>query len=122
MLGLIDNQRQSTQYKNGDAFLLCLAWITKSELEMAKKYPEVFSADVTEGMNSSKRPYFFTAGVDAYLKSFIAFRCLLPSQQLFVFHFCFKKAIPMLFGEDDLTVFLINCHIISLISSYLYRT
>ena len=59
----------------------------------------MFYADVTNQNNNEKRQLLILAGKDGTIKRFSGLRVFLPSEQSWVFLWCFENYIPQLVGN-----------------------
>ena len=78
---------------------MSFAWGIDCELRKLRMYPEFIAVDSTFGMNKQKRSLFTASGYDGQKRSFIGFRCFMPSKQKKAYRWAIGKAMPFLTGE-----------------------
>ena len=91
---IVDDALSSDQ----SLFVAC-AWATNKERRLFRLSPEVLKIDVTEKVNSEKRPLLTVSIRTAFGSYIIVARMLLPDQRQVTFRWAFSVALPRLFGD-----------------------
>ena len=95
----IESWRGSLGLNGSKDILVSFAWAHDSEIRLFRMFPEFIAVDGTFGMNLQKRSLLTANGYDADKKSFIDFRCFIPSKQKKAYRWAIGKAMPFLVGS-----------------------
>ena len=95
----IDTWRTTLGLSNNKEILVAFAWSHDYELRKLRMYPEWMAIDGTFGVNKQKRSLLTATGYDGERKSFVGFRCFMPSKQKRAYSWAIGKALPFLVGE-----------------------
>ena len=93
---------QALSLRNGQEFLLMVAWIHQDGLRLISKSPEVMGFDVTLGNNSEKRPLLRGTVLTRNRKAIPFFECFMPGETRWAFHWVFHHALPELVPAEIL--------------------
>jgi hypothetical protein len=91
--------RKNLLLENSQAMVLAACWSTLEDIETFSLFPEILCVDTTFSTNKDRLPRLIGAGKDNNRRTFSAFPCFLPSEQICVFKFSFGHMIPYLLGE-----------------------
>lgn len=97
--------RKELLLNNNEEILVSCAWCHDEEKRKADMYPEYLSVDTTFGMNKQKRSLFTAVGTDGSNKTYVAFRCWMPSKQKSAFYWTITQAMPLLLGTKTVSKF-----------------
>lgn len=90
--------RSAQGIKDGEYFLLVVAWIYEKEKCLFDLFPQVLMSDITNGTNSEKRPFCMVLGCDRDNKYPMFLKCFMPSVQRWIFEWFYHTAMYMLLG------------------------
>ena len=96
----IDSWRKSLGLNENREILVAFAWAHDLELRMLQMFPEFVAIDGTFGVNRQRRSLLTATGKDSENKSFIGFRCFMPSKQKRAYSWAIGKAMLFLVGES----------------------
>ncbi len=105
----IDTWRTSLGLSNNKEILVAFAWGHDYELRKLRMYPEWMAIDGTFGVNKQKRSLLTSTGYDGERKSFVGFRCFMPSKQKRAYSWAIGKALPFLVGDSIQFNQIITC-------------
>ena len=88
--------------KDGESFLLAVAWIHEKEKRLFDLFPQVLMSDITNGTNSEKQPFCMVLGCDRDNKYPMFLKCFMPSVQRWIFEWFYHTEMPMLLGRKNL--------------------
>ena len=95
----IDSWRHALGLNDKEDILVSFAWAHDTELRLLRMFPEYIAIDGTFGMNIQKRSLLTVSGYDSSKKTFIGFRCFMPSKQKKAYRWAIGKAMPFLAGN-----------------------
>ena len=95
----IDSWRHALGLNDTDDILVSFAWAHDNELRLLRMFPEYLAIDGTFGLNIQKRSLLTVSGYDSSKKTFIGFRCFMPSKQKKAYRWAIGKAMPYLVGN-----------------------
>jgi hypothetical protein len=88
--------RKNMSVNSSQEILLSFAWVSKEELEMLLKFPQIIAFDTTEKTNIERRSLFLGVGQTGSGRIFICLHCYLPNSSPESFNWIYKHAIPEL--------------------------
>ena len=95
----IHSWRHALGLNNEENILVSFAWAHDTELRLLRMFPEYIAIDGTFGMNLQKRSLLTVSGYDSSKKTFIGFRCFMPSKQKKAYRWAIGKAMSFLVGN-----------------------
>lgn len=96
----IQEIRSSMKINDSQDVLLAFAWVTGEELELVRKFPELFMIDVTEKTNKEKRGLVIGTGIDGLGRIFSGIHCFIPNAKEDTFFWIYDVALRELWGEE----------------------
>jgi len=89
---------EENKLKGGKRMLLIFCFASDEELRSMMMHPEFISCDTTFGTTKKKQELFTIASLDGNNKGFNGARAFIPSACQWVFYYCFRVVVPVLWG------------------------
>jgi len=94
----IEAWRKALKLGDDKDILVSFAWCHDEEKRMMVMFPEYLCTDMTFGLNREQRNLVTFVGCDGHKKTFIGFRCWMPSKQKIAYQWAIGVALPSLVG------------------------